>query len=109
MSGAQKLKEGDEILLHEEVSNRSDLLLFTDQCQVYKCKVADFSETKASVMGEYLPTRCGFDEGERFLFGVVTPDYKGDLLFFFENGKAARVPLSSYETKTNRRKLQKAY
>ncbi len=109
MSGAQKLKEGDEIQLHAEVSNKSDLLLFTDRCQVYKYKLSDLPETKASVLGDYLPTRCGFDEGERYLFCVVTSDYSGDILFFFENGKVARVPLASYETKTNRRKLQKAY
>ena len=109
MSGAQKLKEGDEIRLHMEVSNKAEILCFTDRCQVYKGKVSDFAETKASVMGDYLPTKYGFDEGERFLAAVVTADYSGDLIFFFENGKAARVPLSSYETKTNRRKLQNAY
>ena len=90
MSGAQKLKEGDEIQLHAEVSNKSDLLLFTDRCQVYKYKLSDLPETKASVLGDYLPTRCGFDEGERYLFCAVTADYTGDLLFFFENGKVAR-------------------
>jgi DNA gyrase subunit A len=109
MSGAQKLKEGDEIQLHAEVSNKAEILCFTDQCQVYKGKVSDFSETKASVMGDYLPTKFGFDEGERFLYALLTTDYSGDILFFFENGKAARVPLASYATKTNRRKLQKAY
>ena len=109
MSGAQKLKEGDEIRHQVDTTNRAELLFFTDQCQVYKAKVCDFSETKASLMGDYIPSKLGFDEGERLADTVVTMDYQGDILFFFENGKVSRVPLSAYETKTNRRKLQKAY
>ncbi len=109
MSGAQKLKEGDEVKLQAETTNRAELLFFTDRCQVYKARVSDFSETKASVMGDYLPSKLGFDDGERLAGTVVTADYSGDVLFFFENGKVSRVPLSAYETKTNRRKLQKAY
>lgn len=109
MSGAQKLKEGDEIRVEVESTNRAELLFFTDKCQVYKAKASDFTETKASVMGDYLPSRLGFDEGERLVETVITLDYKGDVLFFFENGKVSKVPLSAYETKTNRRKLQKAY
>jgi len=109
MSSAQKLKEGDSIILQREVSNRNDLLIFTDKAQVYKAKLSDLAETKASVMGDYLPSKLGFDEGEKFFAIAITADYKGELMFFFENGKAAKVPLSSYETKTNRKKLQNAY
>ena len=109
MSGAQKLKEGDEIRHQADTTNQAELLFFTDKCQVYKAKACDFSETKASLMGDYIPSKLGFDEGERLADTVVTMDYQGDILFFFENGKVSRVPLSAYETKTNRRKLQKAY
>ncbi len=109
MSGAQKLKEGDEVKLQAETTNRAELLFFTDRCQVYKARVSDFTETKASVMGDYIPSKLGFDEGERLTGTVVTTDYSGEVLFFFENGKVSKVPLSAYETKTNRRKLQKAY
>lgn len=109
MSSVQKLKEGDTIVLQAETTNRAELLFFTDRAQVYKAKVADFSETKASVMGDYIPSRLGFEEGERLVGTVVTTDYQGDVLFFFENGKVSKVPLSAYETKTNRKKLQKAY
>ena len=109
MSSVQKLKEGDAIVLQTETINRAELLFFTDHAQVYKAKAADFSETKASVMGDYIPSRLGFEEGERLVGTVVTTDYQGDVLFFFENGKVSKVPLSAYETKTNRKKLQKAY
>ena len=109
MSSVQKLKEGDTIVLQTETTNRAELLFFTDHAQVYKAKAADFSETKASVMGDYIPSRLGFEEGERLAGTVVTTDYQGDVLFFFENGKVSKVPLSAYETKTNRKKLQKAY
>ena len=109
MSSVQKLKEGDTIVLQTETTNRAELLFFTDHAQVYKAKATDFSETKASVMGDYIPSRLGFEEGERLVGTVVTTDYQGDVLFFFENGKVSKVPLSAYETKTNRKKLQKAY
>ena len=109
MSSVQKLKEGDAVTLQAETSNRAELLFFTDHAQVYKAKAADFSETKASVMGDFLASKLGFDEGEHLVGTVVTLDYKGDVLFFFENGKVSKVPLSAYETKTNRKKLQKAY
>ena len=109
MSSVQKLKEGDTIVLQTETTNRAELLFFTDHAQVYKAKAADFSETKASVMGDYIPSRLGFEEEERLVGTVVTTDYQGDVLFFFENGKVSKVPLSAYETKTNRKKLQKAY
>lgn len=109
MSGEQKLKEGDEIILTAESHNSADLLFFSNKQQVYKAKAADFDDTKASVMGDYIPSKLGFDEGESAIFMAIADDYSGFMLFFFENGKAAKVPLSSYETKTNRRKLIGAY
>ncbi len=109
MSNVQKLKEGDTVVFQTETTNKAELLFFTDHAQVYKAKVADFSETKASVMGDFVASKLGFDEGERLVGTVVTADYQGEVLFFFENGKVSKVPLSAYETKTNRKKLQKAY
>lgn len=109
MSSEQKLKEGDEMATVAEATNGCDLLFFSDKCQVYKAKASDFSDTKASVLGEYIPARLGMDEGEQVLSMVVTKDYQGYLLFFFENGKLAKVPMESYATKTNRRKLTGAY
>lgn len=109
MSGEQKLKDGDEIIQELEFTNNCDLLFFTDKCQVYKAKADDFAQTKASVLGDYVAAKLGFDEGENAVKMVVTKDYKGMLLFAFENGKAAKVPLESYATKTNRKKLTGAY
>ncbi len=109
MSGEQKLKEEDEVIQHIEDSNSADLLFFTDRCQVYKAKANDFSDTKASVMGDYIPAKLGMDEGENAVYMAVTGDYAGYMLFIFENGKAAKVDLSVYATKTNRRKLIGAY
>ena len=109
MSGEQKLKDGDEIIQGLEFTNNCDLLFFTDKCQVYKAKADDFAQTKASVLGDYVAAKLGFDEGENAVKMVVTKDYKGMLLFAFENGKAAKVPLESYATKTNRKKLTGAY
>ena len=109
MSGEQKLKDGDEIIQELEFTNNCDLLFFTDRCQVYKAKADDFAQTKASVLGDYVAAKLGFDEGENAVKMVVTKDYKGMLLFAFENGKAAKVPLESYATKTNRKKLTGAY
>lgn len=109
MSGEQKLKDGDEIIQELEFTNNCDLLFFTDKCQVYKAKADDFAQTKASVLGDYVAAKLGFDEGENAVKMVVTKDYKGMLLFVFENGKAAKVPLESYATKTNRKKLTGAY
>ena len=109
MSGEQKLKDGDEIIQELEFTNNCDLLFFTDKCQVYKAKADDFAQTKASVLGDYVSAKLGFDEGENAVKMVVTKDYKGMLLFAFENGKAAKVPLESYATKTNRKKLTGAY
>ena len=109
MSGAHKLKEGDEITQEIEFSNNCDLLFFTDRAQVYKTKASEFSDTKASVLGDYVAAKLGMDEGENAVYMVATKDYKGLMLFGFENGKAAKVPLEAYATKTNRRKLTGAY
>ncbi|MDF2632688.1 MAG: topoisomerase [Caproiciproducens sp.] len=109
MSGEQKLKEEDVITQHVESTNSADLLFFTDKCQVYKAKASDFSDTKASVLGDYIPAKLGMDEGESTLYMAVTKEYEGYMLFFFENGKAAKVDMSAYATKTNRRKLLGAY
>ena len=109
MSNEQKLKEGDQVVTTLEAQNSQDVLFFTDQYQVYKSKLSEFEETKASVFGDYLPSKLGMDEGEHPVAMIVTSDYKGYVLFFFENGKAAKVDLVSYETKTNRKKLLSAY
>ena len=109
MSGEQKLKEGDEIAQTVEASNNTDLLVFTDRCQVYKAKASDFPDTKASVLGDFVASALQMDKDESALYMAVTTDYKGYMLFFFENGKVAKVDMSAYETKTNRKKLIKAY
>ena len=109
MSGEQKFKEGDALALTAETTNRAELLVFTDKCQVYKTRCDDFADTKASALGDYLPTKLQMDEGESVAFVCLPGDYKGFLLFFFENGKAAKVELSAYETKSNRKKLIGAY
>jgi DNA gyrase subunit A len=85
------------------------MMFFTDRCQVYKARLSEFDDTKASVLGDYLPAKLGMDEGESVVFAVLPGDYSGALLFFFENGKAARVELSAYQTTSNRRKLTGAY
>ncbi len=109
MSGEQKYKENDGPSQYFETTNRSELLVFTDRAQVYKTRAADFADTKASVLGDYLPTVLSMDEGESVKAMVLPGDYTGELLFFFENGKCARIPLSGYATKTNRKKLTGAY
>ena len=109
MSGEQKFKEGDALALTRETTNRDELLVFTDKFQCYKCKLSDFDDGKASLLGEYLPQKLGFEPEEKMVGTVFCGDYKGFALFFFANGKAAKVPLSAYETKTNRRKLTGAY
>ncbi len=109
MSGEQKLKENDVMSQVIESSNAKELLFFTDKCQVYKAKVSDFADSKASVLGDYVPTVLEFDEGESPIYMGVVDDYKGYMLFFFENGKVAKVDVSAYQTKTNRKKLIKAY
>ena len=109
MSSEQKLKEGDYISQTFEVTNKTDLVFFSDKAQAYKSKASSFDDTKASVMGDYVPAKLGFDDGENLKTLVPTTDYEGYIIFFFENGKAAKVPMKSYETKTNRKKLAKAY
>ena len=109
MSSEQYLKEGDEVIQHTEGSNTDHLLFFSDKGQVYKSRACEFEDTKASVLGDFVPAKLGMDEGENALYMAVTPDYEGYLLFFFENGKVAKVNLNAYATKTNRRKLMKAY
>ena len=109
MSGEHKLKEGDEITQTVETSNTKELLFFGDRCNVYKTRVADFKDTKTSVMGDYIPAKLGFDEGEATRYMAVLGEYTGYMLFFIENGKAAKVEMSAYATKTNRRKLIGAY
>lgn len=109
MSGEQKVKEGDVISDTIETTNRSELLFFTDKCQVYKTKTSLFKNSKAAELGIYIPVQLGFDENENVHSMIVTTDYSGYLIMVFENGKVAKVPLSAYETKTNRKKLANAY
>jgi len=109
MSGEQKFKEGDSLAFSAEVTNRAEILVFTDKFQCYKSRLSDFEDGKASQLGDYLPQKLGFDPEEKVVQVVLPNAYKGFVLFFFENGKAAKVPLSAYETKTNRRKLTGAY
>jgi len=109
MSGEQKFKEGDSLSFSQETTNRAEFLVFTDRYQCYKSRLSDFDDGKASQLGDYLPQKLGFEAGENLVALVFCGDYKGFILFFFENGKAAKVPLSAYETKTNRKKLTGAY
>ena len=109
MSSEQKYKEGDGAFLSWECGNRDELLVFTDKQQCYKTRMSDFDDAKASVLGDYLPTKLGFDEGESFVWACIPGDYSGNLLFFFQNGKAARVELSGYQTQTRRKRLTGAY
>ena len=109
MSGEQKYKEGDGPFLQWEGTNRDELLVFTDRQQCYKTRLSDFDDSKASLLGDYLPTKLGMDPEEKFLWACAPGDYSASLLFFFENGKAARVELSAYQTQTRRKKLTGAY
>ena len=109
MASEQKYKEGDGPLLQWEASNRDELLVFTDRQQCYKTRLSDFDDTKASALGDYLPSKLGMDPEERALWACIPGDYTGHVLFFFENGKAARVELASYQTQTRRKKLTGAY
>ena len=109
MSGEQKFKEGDSLAFTRETTNRAEFLVFTDRFQCYKSRLSDFDDGKASLLGDYLPQKLGFEAGETMVALVFCGDYKGFVLFFFENGKVAKVPLSAYETKTNRKKLTGAY
>lgn len=109
MSSEQYLKEGDRVMQHVEGNNTDNLLFFTDKGQVYKARACDFEDTKASVLGDFVPAKLGMDEGENAVYMAVTSDFAGYMLFFFQNGKVAKVNLNSYETKTNRKKLLNAY
>ena len=109
MSGEQKFKEGDSLDFMKETTNKAEFLVFTDKFQCYKSRLSDFDDGKASLLGDYLPQKLGFEADEKMVALVFCGDYKGFVLFFFENGKVAKVPLSAYETKTNRKKLTGAY
>ena len=109
MNAEQKYKEGDALAQSFETSNAAEVMFFTDRCQVYKSRLSDFDDTKASALGDYLPAKLGMDEGESVVYMVLPGDYRGWMLFFFENGKAAKVELPAYRTTSNRRKLTGAY
>jgi DNA gyrase subunit A len=109
MSGEQKIKEGDKLLPEIECSNKDELLFFTNQNQVYKSRVDDFIDTKASILGEYVPSKLEMDENEQVVYTALLSEYTGYMLFAFENGKLAKVDIASYQTKTNRKKLINAY
>lgn len=109
MASDQKLKEGDTVCETIECANRDEILVFTDRHQCYKAKISDFEDTKASVLGDYLPTKLEMEQGENVVGIAITSDYAGEVLFFFENGKCAKIALSAYATKQNRKKLQNAY
>ena len=109
MSGEQKFKEGDSLSFTAETTSRAELLVFTDKFQCYKSRLSEFEDSKASLLGDYLPQKLGMEPGETVVSVILPGDYSGFVLFFFENGKAAKVPLSAYETKTNRKKLTGAY
>ncbi len=108
-SGEHKLKDDDKIVQEIDGSNKDDILFFTDRCNVYKMKLYEMDDHKASSLGSYLPNILDMEDGENVLCAVITSDYSGHMLFAFENGKLAKVPMKSYETKTNRKKLVKAY
>ena len=109
MADVQKYKDDDSLMQTFEATNKTEVMFFTDRQQVYKCRLSDFADTKASALGDYLPTKLGMDAQERVISMVLPGDYSGSLFFFFENGKAARVELGSYATTSNRRKLTGAY
>ena len=109
MNAEQKYKEGDALAQSFETSNAAEVMFFTDKCQVYKTRLSDFDDTKASALGDYLPAKLGMDEGESVVYMALPGDYRGWMIFFFENGKAAKVELSAYRTTSNRRKLTGAY
>ena len=109
MSGEQKFKEGDGLRQTFETTSNAEIMFFTDKCQVYKTRLSEFDDSKASLLGDYLPGKLGMDAGEAVVYAVLPGDYSGTMLFFFENGKAARVDLAAYKTTSNRRKLTGAY
>lgn len=109
LNSEQKLKENDEIITHLNLTNNTDLLFFSNKFQVYKTNLSTFKDSKASSLGEYVPAKLNFEDNEKIIGMIATKDYSGNVLFFFRNGKLAKIPLSSYQTKTNRKKLTKAY
>ena len=109
MSGEQKLKDGDEIVETAETTNDVELMFFTNKCQVYKTRAAAFADSKASLLGDYVASKLEMEEGETAIYMAVVPEYKGSMLFFYENGKVSKIDLAAYETKTNRKKLINAY
>lgn len=109
MASEQKYKEGDDLLQQLETNNNSDVLFFTSAQQVYKSKLSAFEDTKASLLGDYVPAKLAFDSNEDIVYMANTADYSGYMIYIFENGKIAKVPMNSYETKTNRKKLNNAY
>ena len=109
MSGEQKYKEGDGLRQSFETTSNAELMLFTDRCQVYKVRLGEFEDSKASVLGDYLPAKLKMDEGESVIYALLPGDYASSLLFLYENGKAARIELTAYQTASNRRKLTGAY
>ena len=110
MNSEQKFKEGDALRQSFETTSNAEAMFFTDQCQVYKTRLGEFDDAKASVLGDYLPTKLKMDAGENVIFMVLPgPDYAGSLLFFYENGKVARIEMKAYQTASNRRKLTGAY
>lgn len=108
-SSEQRFKEGDSLSFSRETTNRAEILVFTDRFQCYKARLSDFDDGKASQLGDYLPTKLAMEPGENVIQVVFPGEYAGWVLFFFENGKAAKVPMSAYDTKSNRRKLTGAY
>jgi DNA gyrase subunit A len=109
MSSEQKFKEDDALQASFETTSNAEVMFFTDRAQVYKTRLGEFADTKASVLGDFLPAKLGMDEGESVVYMVLPGDYKGFMLFFFENGKCAKVELSAYQTTSNRRRLTGAY
>ena len=109
MASEQKYKEGDDLSQSYETTNNSEVMFFTDKQQVYKAHMYDFDDTKASALGDYLPSKLGMDDGENVVYMVLPDDYKGYMLYFFENGKVAKVNIDAYKTVQNRKKLKNAY
>ncbi len=109
MSSEQRLKDNDYIAFQTTCTNKNDILFFTNKNNVYKSRLHDFEDSKASVLGDYIPSKLSMDNDETVVFTVVTVDYSGQIIFFYDNGRCAKVDLNLYATKTNRKKLQGAY
>ena len=109
MSGEHKLKEGDRIAAAAESSNKAEVIFITDKAQAYKCRLHEFDDGKASLLGDYLPQKLQMSEGERAIFMLLPGEYQGFLLYVYQNGKAVKIPVKSFDTKSNRRRLTGAY